>query len=335
MGRPTREDVARLVDVSGATVSRVLSGRSDIPIAPETRQKVIEAAKQLGYMPNAAARALNNVPTGLIGFWMSLHYSRYRGQVLDEMRSILGRTEMALSVTDVDEEYQWDHNFSRALRVSVDGIIAFDSSVSLNTFAAQRDHVAPATPFVSMGAIWSERLSFVGVDLRAGAKLAMNHLLNTGHRRIAFLVPGHSSLDSQGPRFEVYRDGMEGAGLPMQQILTRHVEVTEIMDALNGFKEKGELPDAILCMNDDLALSASTALYKLGMRPGHDIALVGFDGIKESEHALCPITTVRQPMQEMCELAIDFLRSQIENPSAPLKQRLLVPELVIRESSRP
>lgn len=82
--------MARVVNVSGATVSRVLSGRKDIPISEETRRKVLDAAKKLGYMPNPAARALNNVPTGLIGLWMSLHYSRYRSQVLDEMRSVLG-----------------------------------------------------------------------------------------------------------------------------------------------------------------------------------------------------------------------------------------------------
>lgn len=335
MGRPTREDVAKVVNVSGATVSRVLSGRTDIPISPETREKVLEAAKQLGYMPNPAARALNNVHTGLIGFWMSLHYSRYRCHVMDEMRSVLGKTEMAMSVTDVDEEYQWDRNFARALRVPVDGIIAFDSSVSLSTFAAQRDRVAPATPFVSMGAYWSDRLSFVGVDLEYGAKLGMQHLMEIGHRRIAYLVPGHSGLDSWGPRFEAYRDGMESIGRPMQKILTRGDEIAEVMAALRHFKSVGEMPEAIYCMNDDLALSAHTAIFRLGMRPGHDIAIVGFDGIQESRTAVCPITTIRQPIEEMCSLAVEFLQAQINDPKAPLKQRLLKPELVIRESTQP
>lgn len=335
MGRPTREDVAKIVNVSGATVSRVLSGRTDIPISPETREKVLEAAKKIGYMPNPAARALNNVRTGLVGFWMSLHYSRYRCQVLDEMRSVLGETESAMSVTDVDEEYQWDRSFARALRVPVDGIIAFDSSVSLATFAAQRDRVAPATPFVSMGAYWSDRLSFVGVDLAHGAQVAMRHLMDIGRSRIAYLVPGHSGLDFQGPRFEAYRDGMEELGKPQQKILTRGDEVLEVMAALQDLKAKGEMPDAIFCMNDDLAISASTALFRLGMKPGQEIAVVGFDGTKEAESALCPITTVRQPIREMCILAVDFLQSQIQDPTAPLRQRLLKPELVIRESTQP
>jgi len=330
-GKPTRETVAKLVNVSGATVSRVLSGRSDIAIAPETRAKVIEAAQKLGYLPNPAARALNNVPSGLVGFWMSLHYSRYRSQVLDQMRSLLAPSEMSLAVTDVDEEYQWDRNFSRALRAPVDGIIAFDTSISVETFAAQRDRLAPATPFVSMGAFWSERLSFVGVDLRFGADLAMRHLLESGRRRIAYVVPYNSNFNDYGPRFEAYRDAMAEAGLATHTLLTRSEDVPDMSEALGDAKGF----DALLCMNDGLAISAATALFKKGVRPGHDVGIVGFDGIRETAHALCPITTVRQPIEAMCSLAVAYLRAQYADPSAPLGQTLLQPELVVRESTRP
>jgi len=134
-GRPTRDDVARVANISGATVSRVLSGRTDVSISPEARARVMEAAQKLGYRPNPAARALMKGRTGLIGFWMSLYYSRYRAQVLDYMRTVLGHTELGMAVMDVDEEYQWDHSFDRALRVPVDGIIAFDASASIEAFA--------------------------------------------------------------------------------------------------------------------------------------------------------------------------------------------------------
>lgn len=324
-------DVARLVNVSGATVSRVLSGRADLQIAPETRARVLEAARQLGYMPNPAARALNNASIGVIGFWMSLHYSPYRSQVVEEMRAVLGKAQLGLAVSDVDEEYQWDHDFVRALRSPVDGIIAFDSSVALSTFAAERERVAPTIPFVSMGAFWSERLSFVGVDLRWGADEAMRHLLATGRRRIAYLVPRGSKLESEGPRYEAYRDAMAEAGLPERTLVAPRTDVVGLVSLLR------EMPDidALFCMNDDLAISASTALYRLGIRPGVDVALLGFDGIYETEQTICPITTVRQPIREMCALAFEFLQAQIENPTAPLQQRLLRPELVVRESTHP
>lgn len=334
-GRPTRDDVAKVANISGATVSRVLSGRTDVQIAPETRARVLEAAEKLGYRPNAAARALMTGRSGLVGFWMSLMYSRYRGQVLDRMRQILGDTELALAVTDVDAEYAFDHSFDRALRVPVDGIIAFDNSASVEAFAREHDRIAPKTPFVSMGAYWSEAQSFVGVDLRAGADAAMAHLLEIGRRRIAYLVPFDSDLVTDGPRYEAYAHAVKEAGLPSDTILVDDQAVSSVREALRLRLAEGNPPDAILCMNDELAIAATFALPTLGPRVGHDIALVGFDGIEEGAYGPCPITTVRQPIEDMCQLAYDFLRSQIDDPEAPLQQRILTPELIVRESTRP
>jgi LacI family transcriptional regulator len=320
--------------MSGATVSRVLSGRTDLSISPETRARVLEAAEKLGYQPNSAARALTSGRTGLIGFWMSLAYSRYRGQVLDQMRSVLGGTELAMAVTDVDEEYQWDHNFSRALRVPVDGIIAFDNSASVDAFAAQREKLAPSTPFVSMGAYWSEAQSFVGVDLRAGAESAMDHLLATGRKRIAHMAPWTSDLINSGPRFDAYNAKMADAGLEPTIIGVERDSFAPVKVALTELMQSGPLPEAILCMNDDLAISSAYVLQGMGVAVGKDVLLVGFDGIEETAHCPCPITTVRQPIQEMCSLTWQFLMAQIQDPKADLRQKILVPELIVRESSQ-
>src|SRR5579871_6077981 len=89
MARPTRDDVARRANVSGATVSRVLSGRGDLSIAAETRRRVMAAAQQIGYQPNATARALVTGRTGLVGFWMCLGYSRYRSHVVNRMHQVM------------------------------------------------------------------------------------------------------------------------------------------------------------------------------------------------------------------------------------------------------
>ena len=293
----------------------------------------MEAAEKLGYRPNMAARALMTGRTGIVGFWMSLQYSRYRCQVLDRMRTLLGDTELALAITDVDEEYTWDHSFSRALRLPVDGIIAFDTSASIEAFARDHDRLAPNTPFVSMGAYWSVRKSFVGVDLRAGAEEAMDHLLGTGRRRISFMAPTTSGLLTEGPRFRAYRDKMLAAGLTVSTIGTDGVGLASVHRTLTEQMAGAKPPEAILCMNDDLAIASAFALARMGLRAGPDLALVGFDGIEESEQCYCPITTVRQPMDEMCSLTFEFLRVQMEDPSAPLQQTVLKPQLVIRESS--
>jgi DNA-binding LacI/PurR family transcriptional regulator len=325
--------VAKHANISGATVSRVLSGRTDVQISPETRARVLEAAQQLGYRPNVAARTLMTGRSGLVGFWMSLQYSRYRSHVLDRMRTILGGTELALAVADVDVEYEASHSFDRALRVPVDGIIAFDNSASVEAFARQHDRLAPNLPFVSMGAYWSEALSFVGVDLRSGADAAMNHLLAIGRRRVAYMVPFDSDLVAYGPRFEAYRHAMSEAGVEPETILVENEGVGAVKQALAERFAKGSAPEAILCMNDDLAMACTFALPSLGVAAGKDVALIGFDGIDEGSYGPCPITTVRQPIETMCSLAFDFLRAQIDDPEAPLQQRILVPELIIRDST--
>jgi len=332
-GRPTRDDVARAAQISGATVSRVLSGKADVTVLPETRARVLEAARALGYMPNNAARALTNGKTGIIGLWMSLAYSRYRGQVLDSMRTLLRGVEVTTSVTDIDEEYHFAHTFERALRVPIDGIIAFDTSASVEAFASESDVIAPNIPFVSMGAYWSAKKSYVGVDLRKGTDEAMAHLFSTGRRNIAYLAPTTSDLLGAGPRYEGYADAMQSEGLNLQTIAVETFAYKQIKDTVEELYRSQSLPEAILCLNDEAALAASQVLQGLGVKVGTDVAIVGFDGIEETEHASIPITTVRQPHEEMCKLAWEFLQSQINDPTALPRQQILTPNLIIRESS--
>lgn len=333
--RPTRDDVAKAANISGATVSRVLSGRTDLAILPETRERVLEAARSLGYLPNMSARALNQGRTGIIGFWMSLEYSCYRGQVLDAMRTLLRGTEFVAAVTDIDEEYNFAHTFDRALRIPVDGIIAFDTSASVDAFARDSDRIAPQVPFVSMGAYWSDSKSYVGVDLRAGADLAMAHLLETGRRKISYLAPWTSELVNSGPRYESYAAAMQNAGFEPQTIAVETFNFKPISDAIEELVRSGTLPEAIVCMNDEAAVTASLVLQQLGVKVGEDVAILGFNGIEETAHTPVPLTTVRQPIDEMCRLAWQFLAAQMDDPTAPLQQKILVPELVIRESTAP
>jgi DNA-binding LacI/PurR family transcriptional regulator len=327
--RPTREDVARRANISGSTVSRVLSGRTDLQIAPETRARVLEAAAELGYQPNAAARALQTGRTGLIGFWMSLHYSRYRAQVLDRMRALLGATDLAMSVTDIDEEYHWNHTFARALRTPVDGIIAFDNSATVEAFGREHDRLAPRLPFVSMGAYWSEAQNYVGVDLTYGAEAAMDYLIGQGRRRIAYLAPGGSDLFRSGIRYDVYLRKLAEAGL---EPIVIGVANPAPMSAIGPLREAGTI-DGVLCLNDDYAIGAGFALDRLGVRVGEDVLVVGFDGIDEVGFCPFPVATIKQPVDEMCRLAVQILRMHIEYPEAPLQQKMLRPELVVHPAA--
>lgn len=328
--RPTREDVARKANTSGTTVSRVLSGRTDFQIDPEVRARVMEAARALGYSPNPAAQALRSGRTGMIAFWMCLGYSRYRSQVADCMQKLLGEAGLLMAVADADNEVLFEHSLHRALRLPVDGIIAFDAWAAAGTFANLHAGQRPAVPFVSMGAYWTDAYSFVAVDLKAGAEEATRHLIDTGRRKIAYLAPWNSGLLTDGPRYEGYRDVVAAARLEVRTIA---VESTTIDAFEAALREQAELPDAILCVNDDLAMDGVIALERLGLRAGQEVALVGFNGTEGTERGTVPISTVRQPIEEMCGLALQFLKAQFEDPD-DLQQRVLRPELIVRESSR-
>lgn len=290
----------------------------------------MDAAKTLGYQPNQAARALMTGRTGLLGFWMCLQYSRYRSQVLDHLRTLLGKTDLAMAVTDVDEEYHWDRSFSRALRVPVDGIIAFDTSASIEAFVNDYDRLAPHTPFVSMGAYWSDKKSFVGIDLRHGAEEAMDYLFSIGRKQVVYLAPSDSGLVTEGARYDAYVAKMISVGLEPRALAIPQNPLSALEAVLAEVFQSSCRPEALLCMNDDLAILTAFALQQIEITPGRDVSIVGFDGIQEIAHCPWPISTVAQPVDQMCTLAVEFLREQIDNPTAPVKQQVLRPHLVVR-----
>ncbi|MEZ0324391.1 MAG: LacI family DNA-binding transcriptional regulator [Fimbriimonas sp.] len=334
MAKPTRNDVATKARVSGATVSRVLSAKDGYFVSEDIRLRVFAAAQELGYQPNAAARALISGRTQIIGLWMCLGYSRYRAQVLDRMREILIRTDYAISVTDVEEDLFWRHSMARALRLPVDGIVAFDTPTAGDAFAQSGKNKGEGTAFVGMGAYWSEATSYVGVDLRSGAAEAMHHLISSGRRRIAYFYLPPADAVRKEARLDAYVSVMEEAGLQPVLIPTGDLTFESASKSLRNYLQSEPLPDALFCFNDDVALAAYWTLQNLGITVGTDIAIVGCDGIDELRHVAHPISTVEQPISQMCSIAWDMLQALIADPEAPIRQTILKTKLIIRESSR-
>lgn len=333
MARITREDVAKAANVSGTTVSRVLSGK-DEQISEEVRRRVQETAERLGYIPNPAAKALLTGRTQLVGLWMCLGYSRYRSHVLDRMRAILAQTDFAIAVTDVEEDLFWRHSMARALRVGVDGIIAFDTPTAGDAFARTDKTQAGTTPLVGMGAYWSKATSYVGVDLGAGVGDAMRHLFELGHTSVAYLYPGEEGTGREEKRRSAYLEAMAAAGHEPILIPGSGLTVTEAQRSFGTYLGQEEAPPALLCFNDEIAMGATQALLERGLRPGVDVAIVGCDGIEETALLPYPITTIAQPVDQMCALAWEFLRERIEDPAASLRQEILRPRLIVRASTR-
>jgi len=324
--RPTRDDVARYANVSGWTVSTVLSGRSDVAIREDTRQRILEAAEVLGYRPNNNARALATGRTGTIGFWMCFDYSQYRSHVLHRMNQLMKSTTFELVIRDIEEEISKDLPSVKNVQIPVDGIIAFDTPTAGAVFRSTL-----SVPFVTIGAFCTEDRDYVRSDLYAGAAEAIQHLIATGRRKIVHLLPVVNPLDR---RCQAYEHLLQEAGLECHYLTTNgELSLSAARKTVQEYIAGGGQGDAIFCHNDDLAFGAHRALCDAGIRVGEEIALVGFDGIEETEYLSPPLTTVVQPYEQMCEIAWQFLQNRIQDPTMPLQQVTLKPQLVVRGSS--
>lgn len=323
--RPTRNDVARYANVSGWTVSNVLNGRSDVTIREDTRQRIREAAEHLGYRPNSNARALATGRTCTIGFWMCFDYSRYRAHVLHRMNQQMKSTEFELVVRDIEEEITKDIQSAKNVQIPVDGIIAFDTPTAGSVFRSSL-----SVPFVTMGAFCTEDKDYVKSDLYSGTVDALQHLIATGRKEIVYLVP---TINKDDLRSQAYEHILQEAGLKCHYLTTQDLSLSSARRTVQAFIQSKPRVDAIFCHNDDLAFGAHRALCDSGVRIGEDISLVGFDGIEETEYLSPSLTTVVQPFEQMCEIAWQFLQNRINDPSIPVQQITLKPQLVIRGSS--
>lgn len=328
--RPTRNDVARRANVSGWTVSNVLNGRNNVSISEQTRRRVLEAAEWLGYQPNNSARALATGQTRTIGFWMCLGYSRYRSHVLHRMQQLIRQSDFEIVIRDIEEGLHRDGDPSNVFRIPVDGVIAFDTPTAARMVAGM------SLPFVSMGAYWTDETDHVGIDLYSGAVDAVKHLVDTGRRNIAYLLPRRETeADFDDPRIVAYTTTMREAGLPTRLIYAADLSLATSWRTVRQHVSKDRSIDGLLCHDDGMAFGAHRALSDLGVAIGPEIALIGFDGIDETEYLSPPLTTIAQPAGQMCETAWRFLRARIEDPGRDPQQQTLPTKLVIRQSSMP
>ena len=213
----------------------------------------------------------------------------------------------------------------------VDGILAFDGPEEVQHYLAANP--VSHLPIVSMGSFWVDTIDFVGVDLAFGTHAALQHLLAIGCRRIAFLFPrrDHRAQDS---RHNAYTTAMQQAGKQPEYIDAGENSRASARRCLRDYVQEHGCPDGLFCFNDDLAIGAYRGLCDLGIRVPEDIALIGCDGIEDTEYLETPLSTIAQPHEQMCALAWQFLKQRIQNESLPLQQKILRPQLILRKSSQ-
>ncbi|MDR3402397.1 MAG: LacI family DNA-binding transcriptional regulator [Chthoniobacter sp.] len=324
----TQDQIARKLGISRQLVTFALAGYPQVSDA--SRKRILAAAQKMGYHPNPYSRALKRRRTGIIALWIPDQISSHYTRVVRELNHLAKKAKHELIVSDVGN----DRSAKQVLSyLPMDGIFAVDAPHAVEAY--QQTAAAQSNPIISLGAHRPSQADYVQVDLLAGADQAMRYLISSGFRRIVHATFEHKSHAGATRRLG-YERAMRQAGLKPEYFYYPLSEQQRpiVRQSIQEYVRANGCPEAIFCHSDDVALGIYRGLCDLKLHVPDDVALVGCDGIQDTEYVESPVTTLVQPVSQMCELAWQFLTQRLDNLELKQQHAVLEPELVIRESSR-
>lgn len=326
--------LAEHLGLSRATISVVLNNAPVAKgISPQTRERVLRAAEQFNYHPNFFARCLNHKRSYLIGVISPDLAEGYDSALLAGIQSQLLASGFLYFVAS----HQWRENLidklpGMLIERGAEGVIFINTRLSKRL----------AVPAVNIGGRKSlSGVTNIVVDNDHGVSLALEHLVSLGHRRIAFFKGHAGSIDTE-ERWQAIVKHCGRFGIQVDRRLTVQLERlsgTAISAIEEGYRAAVKLMNAsreftaLFAFNDMSALGALNAFRDAGLSLPGDISLVGFDDVTAASTAFPPLTTIRQPLREMGEIATTRLLERIAAADAPAEKVLVKPELVVRSST--
>ncbi len=322
-------EFADKIGVSRTTVSRAIHGTGRI--SPATRTMVLKRMEELGYHPNHVARALVTGQSHVVSLWSRCLHHLFYTQVVYYVGAELEASGFDMIIKDVTSCMNTYNGYTdQLLRWSVDGVLAIDCPQYVTAYVKANQN--RSIPIVSFGAFHTEQVDSVGCDLASGSTDAMHHLYEIGCRRIAYLAL-YKAINPNEPKWNAYKKFMDEAGLKTECIVTPEETRVAARQATSDYVKDHGAPDAIFCHCDDLVTGVFHGLRDQNFHVPEDVVLVGCDGTEDAEYFNPSITTIVQPVKEMCTLACQFMHNRIEDPSLPLQHVVLKPRLAIRQSS--
>ncbi|MGI4791633.1 MAG: LacI family DNA-binding transcriptional regulator [Janthinobacterium lividum] len=332
-------DVAAQAGIGIATASSVLNGsRSNTRVSQATRDRVLSAAKELGYHPNALARGLSGRPTKTLGVLFCLERASvavanpYAFTVFQGL--IGGAADAGYDITLFTEPWHDAERSGGILRSGrTDGVVLIAVTTDSDILASLAQTGLPAVAVSSSGGY---NISSVDVDNSVGARLATEHLVSLGHRRIAHLS-GDDNLISAIERREAFLATLTEASLPVPSdyLLPGSYETASGYDRTRRLLALPAPPTAIFASNDTLALAAINAARDCGVDVPGQLSVIGFDDLPTLSLEALGLTTIRQPLMEIGRMGSLMLIASIETGSVQPERRLFTPELIVRNSTAP
>lgn len=335
--RVTSIEVAKLAGVSQSTVSIVLSGKRGVSISDETRRRVLEAARQLDYHPNAAARSLVRQESRTLGLLSRdrpdrIKVNAFLPPLIEGIASVASPADFSLLVQPIENPEQPDEYIKLVREGRVDGIILGGSA--FYTWQLP-DSIFASFPVVLWGQVEGSDLPFADVDNVGAARMAVEHLIALGHRRIGCITNappelyGSEALD----RLRGYRSALQFHDLPFDEHLVRysHHDEQSGYEAMQSLLAVSGRPTAVFIASDEVALGALQATRSAGVSVPHELAIVSFDDLPAARHVTPPLTTIRVPVRELGAVLAQMLIGIIQTGNHPAS-KFLETELVVRES---
>jgi LacI family transcriptional regulator len=336
MGSVTLKDLAAELGLSITTVSRALAGYSDV--ADATRRRVLETAQEMGYVPDVTARRLQKGRTDTIGFVIPTSGPRFSDPFFSELLAGIGN-EAALHSFDllVSTRPPGTAEEKAAYQRMVEGRLVDGLLVARTRVRDWRiDHLSRiAFPFVAFGrSDLKVDFPFVDEDGFHGLRLVVEHLIERGHQRIAYISAPEDLMfgvsRSEGLRATLKKQSVP---LPPEYCIVGNLTQQSGFEAMNKLLELPLRPTAVAASNDLMALGAISAAQKRGLVVGQDVAITGFDDIPLAEHSHPSLTTVRQPVYDIGRQICQMVVQMIHGEELAARHVLLQPELIVRESS--
>ncbi|WP_420641514.1 LacI family DNA-binding transcriptional regulator [Candidatus Leptofilum sp.] len=325
-------DIAKYLDLSISTVSRALNGYDDV--AEKTRQRVFAAAAELGYYPSAAARDLRRRKTDRIGFlygYASADIGEYASRIING--AVSAAEKAGYNVLLYPLTGNQIQKLSRICQTrEVDGLLLMggaylDESISL----LQQSQI----PFVVLNRQFEQPdVAFVSSDHHSATVMALHHLIELGHTRIAYM--GQAALEQlHDGRVASYKQTLHEANFEVDASLmvsagTNPGDGYQVMQTLLALPEP---PTAVLTIHDPLAIECLQATTAAGLRVPDDIAIMGSDNLRETQVTKPPLTTIHPPLAEVGRQAMTGLLQQLADRNAPLTRLSLPVKLVVRQST--
>ena len=326
-------DIAKELGISASTVSRALS---DSPLVNDkTKRTVVQTAERLGYQRNELARALVKGSSGAVGLLVPDITNPFFSDIARGVGEIADRIGVGVILCNTDGRIDRELNYVRLMRRKrVDGLLLCSTTIE----APYLEELTLARiPFILVSRLPGQRdVPFVITDDHAGARLAVEHLVDLGHRRIGF-IGGPENVQASQDRMEAYLNVLNENNLATQPDWRSYAGFTQAAGrrAAQQMLAIPQRPTAIFAANDVTALGVLEVAEGLGLRIPDDLSLVGYDDISYAALPRIQLTTIAQPAVEMGQIAANWLFTAIEDSGIARLHRTLTPWIVVRSTTAP